>query len=88
MPRQVDRATRLATRITATLSNNLMQARLAAHADERLVPIFPVLDRRVGLFDTEAMPYLIALGRRSAEAAAPQIEAAAARGAGLTLAAA
>jgi NTE family protein len=87
MPRRLDRASRLATRITATLSNNLMAARLDALAGSHLVSIFPALERRVGLFDTEAMPYLIALGRRSAEAAMPQIEAAAAGNSRLSLAA-
>ena len=88
MPRRVDRASRLATRITATLSNNLMAARMAALAGAHLVSIFPTLERRVGLFETEAMPYLIALGRRSAEAAMPQIEAAATGHSRLSLAAA
>ena len=87
-PRRVDRASRLATRITATLSNNLMDARLDALAGPHLVSIFPALERRIGLFDTEAMPYLIALGRRSAEAALPLIEAAAAGQNRLSLAAA
>ena len=33
----------------------------------------PTLERRVGLFDTEAMPYLLDLGRQAAEAALPRL---------------
>jgi NTE family protein len=32
----------------------------------KLISILPKLERRVGLFDTEAMPYLVDLGRRMA----------------------
>jgi NTE family protein len=35
----------------------------------------PVLERRVGLFDTAAMPYLVDAGRRATEARLPAIKA-------------
>lgn len=73
LPRRVDGPTRLATRITASLTNNLMQAHLDAHAGPSLLTLLPQLDRRVGLFDTEAMPQLIELGRRCALEALPQL---------------
>jgi NTE family protein len=38
-------------------------------------PGTPQLERRVGLFDTEAMPYLVEAGRRATEAALPAIQA-------------
>ncbi len=72
-PRHCNSATRLATRITAALSNNLLEARLAAADSSRLVLMLPELQRRVGLFDTEAMPYLLDEGRRAAEAALPRL---------------
>lgn len=75
-PRLVDRASRLATRTSAALSNNLMQARLSSHRGGPLISLFPPLQRRIGLFETAAMPELIELGRRSAEAAMPSILAA------------
>jgi NTE family protein len=56
------------------LSNNLLEARVAAADPCRLVLMLPELQRRVGLFDTEAMPYLLALGRRAAEAALPRLQ--------------
>lgn len=72
-PRSANTATRLATRVTAALSNNLLDSRLAAVDPRRLVLMLPVLDRRVGLFDTEAMPYLLEVGRQAAEAALPRL---------------
>ncbi len=72
-PQRVDSATRMATRVTATLSNNLLQGRLATADTARLVLMMPTLDRRVGLFDTAAMPYLLDLGRRAALEALPRL---------------
>jgi NTE family protein len=73
-PSAVTGPTRLATRVTATLTNNLMQARIAAHAGPGRITIVPTLERRVGLFDTRAMPELIELGRRAARQALPELE--------------
>ncbi len=73
-PRSVTGPTRLATRVTATLSNNLMQARIAAHAGPGRITLLPALERRVGLFETEAMPDLVELGRRHARQVLPELE--------------
>lgn len=75
LPRQVSSATRLATQVTATLSNSLLDSRLHAADLRRVVLMMPELDRRVGLFDTAAMPYLLALGREAASAALPRLRA-------------
>ena len=72
-PQRVDSASRMATRVTATLSNNLLQGRLASADVSRLVLLMPTLERRVGLFDTAAMPYLLDLGRRAAREALPRL---------------
>ncbi len=77
MPRRIDGPTRLLAQVTSALTNNLMQARLA-HAGEgglRLLSIVPRLERRVGLFDTQAMPYLVDAGRRATQAQLPAIRA-------------
>lgn len=77
MPRRIDGPTRLLAQVTSALTNNLMQARLA-HAGEggmRLLSIVPRLERRVGLFDTQAMPYLVDAGRRATQAHLPAIRA-------------
>lgn len=72
-PQRASSASRLATRVTAALSNNLLDAQLANADPHRLVLMVPALERRVGLFDTEAMPYLLDLGRQAAEAALPRL---------------
>lgn len=75
MPYRVDGPSRMLAQVTSALTNNLMQARLAEAqvAGTRLLSIVPTLERRVGLFDTEAMPYLVEAGRRATEAALPNI---------------
>ncbi|MEI6667484.1 MAG: patatin-like phospholipase family protein [Acidobacteriota bacterium] len=68
MPRRVDGPSRLLGRVTSAMTNNLMHANLnAARASGmNLISIIPTMEQRVGLFDTEAMPYLVELGRRVA----------------------
>ncbi len=75
MPRRINTPSRLLAQVTSAMTNNLMQARLAyARASGmRLVEISPTLDRRVGLFDTEAMTYLVEVGRRATEEKLPDI---------------
>jgi NTE family protein len=77
MPYRVDGPSRMLAQVTSALTNNLMQARLAeANAGgTRLLSLVPHLERRVGLFDTAAMPYLVDVGRQAAEAALPAIHA-------------
>ncbi|MDH4393783.1 MAG: patatin-like phospholipase family protein [Aquabacterium sp.] len=74
-PRCASSASRLATRSTAALSNNLLDARTAAADTSRLVLMLPALPQRIGLFDTEAMPALIEIGRQAALAALPRLQA-------------
>jgi NTE family protein len=75
MPHQVDRPTRMLAQLSSSLTNNLMRSRLKAAKGEgvRFLRVQPSLDRRIGLFDTEAMPYLVERGRRAAEAMLPAI---------------
>ena len=59
-----------------------VQARLAAAGAPGhvgLLALVPRLERRIGLFDTGAMPWLVQAGRRAAEAALPDILALLAR---------
>lgn len=75
MPHRVNAPSRLLAQITATRTNNLMHARLAAveASSMRLLRVFPKLERRICLFDTHAMSYLIEAGRRATEAMLPSI---------------
>lgn len=72
-PRNANTASRLATRITAALSNNLLEARLASADASRMVLMLPELPRHIGLFDTDAMPELIEIGRQAARTALPRL---------------
>jgi NTE family protein len=77
MPRRVDVPSRLLAQVTSAMTNNLMQSRLACARAEgmKLIEISPELERRVGLFDTQAMPYLVEAGRRATEEKLPEIQA-------------
>ena len=77
MPKRIDGPTRMLAQVTSALTNNLMQARLAEAGARggRLLSIVPQLQRRIGLFDTAAMPYLVDAGRQATEAALPAIRA-------------
>ena len=77
MPRRIDGPSRLLAQITSAMTNNLMKARLAAAAAHgpRLLSIIPTLERRVGLFDTPAMPYLVEAGRQAARAHLAEVHA-------------
>jgi NTE family protein len=68
MPRRIDGPSRMLGQVTSAMTNSLMHANLnAANASGmNLLSIIPTLERRVGLFDTEAMPYLVEVGRRIA----------------------
>ena len=69
MPRRIDRASRLVAQITTAMINNLQQARIeAARASgQRMLHIEIDIDRRVGLWDTAAMPRIYEAGRRAAQ---------------------
>lgn len=75
MPQRVNGPSRLLAQVTSSMTNNLMRARLASaeSAGMRLLRIEPSLDRRIGLFDTEAMPYLVNEGRKATKLALPKI---------------
>jgi NTE family protein len=68
MPRRIDGPSRMLGQVTSAMTNNLMHANLEAAkaSGMKLLSIIPTLERRVGLFDTEAMPYLVEVGRRIA----------------------
>jgi NTE family protein len=78
MPRRIDRLSRLVAQTSTTLINNLMQARTAAAqaGGQHVIAIELGLDRHVGLWDTQAMPYLYEAGRRAVEARLGDIAAA------------
>ncbi len=77
MPRRVNRLSRLVARTSTALINNLMQARIdtARARGQRIVGIELELDRHVGLWQTDAMPYLFEAGQRAVETRLDEIHA-------------
>jgi NTE family protein len=75
LPRRIDRPARLIGQVTTTMINNLQQARLGAAraSGQRMLHLDVDIDRRVGLWDTAAMPRIYELGRRTAEVQLPAI---------------
>lgn len=70
-PRRIRSATRYAFQINSIYTNNLLRANysfhnLAHHAE--IITILPEFERRIGLFDTSEIPYVIEQGERATEA--------------------
>ncbi len=72
LPRRVDRVSRLAAQVSTTMINNLQDARMAAAMEvaraqgRRIVSVDLMLNRRVGLWETAAIPEVFEAGRRAA----------------------
>lgn len=69
-PRRVRSATRYAFQVNSIYTNNLLRANysfhnLAHHAE--IVTVVPEFDRRIGLFSTNEIPYVIEQGERATE---------------------
>jgi NTE family protein len=69
-PRRIRNATRYAFHINSIYTNNLLRANysfhsLAHHAE--IVTVVPEFERRIGLFDTDQIPYVIERGERATE---------------------
>jgi NTE family protein len=77
MPGRIDGPSRRLAQLTSAMTNNLMAARLgeARAAGRPLLALQPRLARRVGLFETSAMPALVEAGRQLAYTELPAIRA-------------
>lgn len=78
MPRRIDRPSRLFAQASTAIINNLQATHLKAAlaAGQRIVNIDLPLDRRIGLWQTDAIPRIFAAGRRAAEKRLDDIHAA------------
>lgn len=76
VPRRATSPIKLYSRVFASITNNLMQAQLelAIASGMRVINIAPVTARRVKLFETEAMSYLVEEGRKAALELLPAIQ--------------
>ena len=75
MPRRVDRPSRMVAQVSTALINNLQRARVAAAsaAGQRVLALELELERRVGLWETAALPRAYEAGTRAAIARLPEI---------------
>ena len=75
MPRRIDRPARLVAQVTTAMINNLQQARVEAArvSGQRMLHIELDIDRRIGLWDTAAMPRIFEMGQRAAAEQLPAI---------------
>lgn len=75
LPRRVDRASRLVAQVTTTMINNLQQThvRAAEEAGTRMFHFELDIDRRIGLWETAAMPRIFEIGRSAAYEQLPAI---------------
>lgn len=76
-PRRIRSATRYAFHINSVYTNNLLRANFAFHNlahHSEIVLVMPQFERRVSLFDTHEIPYVIAQGEKAAEAQLPYLK--------------
>ena len=76
VPRRATSPVKLYNRVFASITNNLMQAQLelAIASGMRVINIAPFTTRRIKLFETEAMSYLVEEGRRATLEMLPVIQ--------------
>ncbi len=76
MPRSLRRPSSLVAQVSTSLINNLQDARLAAARarGQALIELDPAWPRRIGLWQTDALPAAFEAGRQAALAALPAIE--------------
>ncbi len=73
---KVSSALRFAFQISSITSNNLLKANYAFHNlahHHEILPIIPQFQHRIGLFDTDRIPYVIEEGERAAEKQVPYL---------------
>ncbi|MBV9880434.1 MAG: patatin-like phospholipase family protein [Gemmatirosa sp.] len=69
-------ASRYAFQVSSIMTNNLLRASFAFHGmahHGEVIPIIPRFERRVGLFDTKMIPYVVEEGERAAEEQVPYL---------------
>jgi NTE family protein len=62
--------------VSSIVTNNLLRSAFAFHGAAHhgeVIAVLPRFERRVGLFDTAAIPYVIEQGERAAEEQLPYL---------------
>jgi NTE family protein len=74
---QINALMRYTFQISSIMSNNLLKANYAFHAmahHGEVLPILPQFNQRIGLFDTDKIPYIIQEGERAAQEQLPYLK--------------
>ncbi len=74
---RVNSLMRFSFQISSIMSNNLYKANYAFHNlahHSEIIPIVPTFKQKIGLFDTDKIPYIIEEGERAAEEQLPYIK--------------
>lgn len=75
-PSRVRSATRYAFQVNSIYTNNLLRANFAFHNlahHAEIILVLPEFEGRLGLFDTDRIPYVIQQGEKAAEAQLPYL---------------
>jgi len=67
---------RYAGQLSSIMTNNLLRSRFAFHSmthHSEVIPVVPKFDRKIGVFDTSQIPYLIEQGRMEMERHLPYV---------------
>lgn len=75
-PRRIKSGLRFAFQVTSIYTNNLLRANYSFHNlahHTEIVPVMPEFQQRVGLLDTEKIPYVIEEGERAAAEVVPYL---------------
>lgn len=73
---RINSFTRFSFQVSSIMSNNLYKANFAFHNlahHSEIIPIVPHFQQKVGLFDTEKIPYVIEEGERAMQAQLPYL---------------
>ena len=69
LQKRVDSAGRFAFQLSSLMANNLLRARLSFHSlahHSEVINIIPDFKQRIGLFETEKLPYVVEAGKQAA----------------------
>lgn len=75
--RRINSLGRYAAQLSSVMTNNLLRSRFAFHSmthHSELIAVVPEFDRKVGVFDTSQIPYLIDRGRETMEQHIPYVQ--------------
>jgi NTE family protein len=75
---RINSLSRYALQLSSITSNNLLRSNFAFHNlahHSEIIPIIPEFKERIGLFDTDKIPYIVEEGERAAVAQVPYLRA-------------